>query len=163
MISWRFTIGGMVLLLVLLAAVSCVPPLGWPGRPSFQSNGERIYFTATSASGEPIRYRGGPFEGMMRHPLACVNCHGPQGKGGVVNMMMWRFTAPDIRWHTLTEAEGHTGTNEHEEHPPYNEEALKRVIVEGVGPAGEPLGRFMPRWSMSERDLDDLVAFLKTL
>jgi hypothetical protein len=38
----------------------------------------------------------------------------------------------------------------------------KRAITEGVDPAGEPLDLTMPRWQMSERDLDDLLEFLKT-
>lgn len=42
-------------------------------------------------------------------------------------------------------------------------ELIKRAITEGLNPAGEPLDRTMPRWQMSEEDLDDLLEFLKTL
>jgi len=81
-------------------------------------------------------------------------------------MMMTSFNTPDITWHNLTEAAGHEeepGEKEHEEHPPYTEETLKTAITRGINPAGEPLGELMPRWRMSERDLDDLVEFIKTL
>ncbi len=102
----------------------------------------------------------------MMHQLACVNCHGPDGRGGRVNMMMWTLDVPDITWHNLTQEEEHdepAGAGEHEEHPPYTEETLKRAITKGLNPANEPLDEAMPRWRMSEADLDDLVDFIKTL
>jgi hypothetical protein len=40
---------------------------------------------------------------------------------------------------------------------------VKQAITEGINPAGEPLDEEMPRWSMSQDDLDDLIDFLKTL
>ncbi|MDH3876031.1 MAG: hypothetical protein OET07_17960, partial [Desulfobacteraceae bacterium] len=50
------------------------------GTGAFRSNGERIYFTATSERGTEITYTGGPTSGgwmMMGGRLACVSCHGP--------------------------------------------------------------------------------------
>jgi cytochrome c oxidase subunit 2 len=74
--------------------------------------------------------------------------------------MMLTEIPPDIRYHHLIEEEEH---GEGEEHPPYTDELIKRAITEGLDPAGEPLDLTMPRWQMSERDLDDLLGFLKTL
>ncbi|MFH1647915.1 MAG: cytochrome c [Chloroflexota bacterium] len=153
-----------VALTVLLA--SCSLPYRWVSGPapgSYDSNGERIYFTAKSNSGEAITYSGGvPM--MMRQRLACVSCHGPEGRGGRVNMMMWSFETPDITWDALTGAEHEEpGGEAHEEHPPYTEDTLKRAITRGLDPAREPLDDNMPRWRMSEEDLNDLVEFIKTL
>ena len=81
-------------------------------------------------------------------------------------MMMWSFNVPDITWDNLTEEKDHgeqASEEEHEEHPSYTEETLKRAIIRGINPAGEPLDEEMPRWQMSGRDLDDLVGFIKTL
>lgn len=133
----------------------------------FASNGERIYFTAESSSGTPIRYSGGVTM-MMNSRNTCADCHGADGKGGRITMMMMSsFQTPDITWDNLTEAElegGHGGDEEeHQEHPPYTEETLKSAITEGVNPAGESLDEEMPRWQMSELDLNDLVEFIKTL
>ncbi len=50
-----------------------------------------------------------------------------------------------------------------EEHPPYTDATIKQAITDGLNPAGDPLDHTMPRWQMSERDLDDLLEFLKTL
>ena len=54
------------------------------GVGSFDSNGKRIYFTATSERGTPITYNGGPVSGMMMMGgnLACVSCHGIDARGG---------------------------------------------------------------------------------
>jgi cytochrome c oxidase subunit II len=182
----RILIGVMVAVLVcLLAAVVLLlvfnfsMPRGWMGRDRsmpfrgpaflqrFDSNGERIYFTARSASGQPIRADVDRMQGMQRGGMACVDCHGEDGRGGVVRiMMMERFEAPDIRYKTLAEedhAQEGQEENDHDEHPPYTDETLKRAITEGIDPAGEPLDWPMPRWQMDESDLDDLIAYLKTL
>ena len=158
----RFFNGLTILSLVVLVISgillsSCFPS----GR--YSSNGERIYFTAESASGQPITYTGSI---RMMHTISCVNCHGPEGEGGRVNMMMSYFDSPNITWHVLTQEEEHEeepGQGEHEEHPPYTEVTLKRAIIEGIDPAGERLDDEMPRWKMSEQDLDDLMEFIKTL
>jgi hypothetical protein len=41
--------------------------------------------------------------------------------------------------------------------------AARRQERQGIDPAGKPLAWPMPRWSMREDDLNDLVTFLKTL
>jgi cytochrome c oxidase subunit II len=130
-------------------------------KTTFSSNGERIYYTAASDSGEPIAFTMGMME--MTSPLmSCVNCHGEDGRGGIVQMMgmMGGFEAPDIRYKALT-AEEHG--DEGEDHPPYTDELLRRAITKGINPAGESLEPPMPQWSMSEGDLNDLIDYLKTL
>ncbi len=152
----------LVLIAVSLLA-SCSSPLGWGGDYRYGSNGEMIYFTAESSSGQSITYSGSI---RMMHSITCANCHGPEGRGGRVTMMMSYFDAPNITWDVLTQEAEHEdkpGEGEHEEHPPYTEETLKRAITRGIDPAGEPLDELMPRWRMSEPDLDDLVEFIRTL
>ena len=121
---------------------------------SFASNGERIYFTATSDSGEPITYTEGP-RMMMPGNFSCVNCHGPEGKGGVIHIMMGTYDVPDITWPELT--------GPHMEHPPFTEETLKQAITLGIDPGGNPLEYPMPRWKMSTQDLNDLAAYIMSL
>jgi mono/diheme cytochrome c family protein len=132
------------------------------------ANGERIYFTATSARGERISYTGGPnFGGMMMGSyLTCASCHGPQGRGGLHQMHMQLMDAPDIRYVALS---GETGEHGHEEdehendHGTYGLDEFRRAVVEGQHPGGEPLSREMPRWQMSEDDLTDLFEYLKII
>ena len=128
-------------------------------KSEYLSNGERIYYTSTSSSGETISSDMG-MGAMSSSMMACVNCHREDGKGGKLQMMMGTYEVPDIRYSVLTEEEhGHEG----EEHPPYTEEMIKRAITQGIEPDGDSLEFPMPRWSMSNNDLDDLVDYLKTL
>lgn len=165
------------LLTVLLLLAGCSMPMHGPVRMrlprQYDPNGELIYFTGTSRSNTPITFDmhgGGMMGGMvMRGGMGCADCHGPEGRGRSVQMMMTSFTAPDIRYTTLTseemahgpeEGDGHDGEKEH---PPYTDETIKRAITQGIDPAGEPLAWPMPRWSMSDEDLDDLITYLKML
>ena len=93
-IIWFLSIAG-----ILMVACNLATPMRWSSRStpiapweagSFASNGERIYFTATNEQGEAIPYEGGPaLGGMMMQPrLACVSCHGADGRGGTHVMHM---------------------------------------------------------------------------
>jgi mono/diheme cytochrome c family protein len=77
---------------------------------------------------------------------------------------MCSIEAPSITYHDLTE-EGHEEHAEggEEAHPPYTDETIKKAIKEGLNPAGEELDPCMPRWEMSDGDLDDMIEYLKTL
>lgn len=123
------------------------------GQGAFNSNGERIYFTATSDRGTDISYSGGPSSTgwmMMNGQLACASCHGPDGRGGVHSMgMMQRMDAADIRWSTIEDE--------------FDTEKFRLAVEEGKDPDGTQLSTDMPRWKMSDEDIADLIAFLKTL
>jgi cytochrome c oxidase subunit 2 len=123
------------------------------GNGVFTSNGEQIYFTATSDRGTDITYTAGPSSSswmMMGGQLACASCHGPDGKGGEHSMgMMEVMNAPDIRWSALE--------NE------YDSITFQRAVEQGIDEDGNSLSKDMPRWQMSDGDIADLIAFLKTL
>ena len=120
-------------------------------RKNYSSIGEQIYFTAIGEKG-PITFQGGPYWLRMRGG-SCAACHGPEGKGKIP-IMMSNEEAPAITYKSLTEEE---------EHPPFNETRIKRAITEGIDPAGKPLDITMPRWQMSEEDLNEIIDFLKKL
>jgi cytochrome c oxidase subunit II len=179
---------GLLAAVILVAALILVSGtlliasafLGWPvgsgagpfrgslGRfgTEFTSNGERIYFTGTSETGPPITAQMPGMHRMARGMEACANCHGPNGEGGTVRMMMTTATAPNIQYDNLVSGEhGHEDEEDvaGEEHPAYTDETIARAITQGVDPSGEPLEWMMPRWEMTEAQLADLIAFLKTL
>lgn len=128
------------------------PGTAW-GTGSFESNGERIYFTATSDRETRITYTGGPESNawmMMDGRLSCVSCHGPLGQGGRHTMgMMQAMDAKDIRWSAL-ESE-------------FDAKKFKLAVVKGQDPDGSQLNPDMPRWDINDADLSDLITFLKTL
>jgi mono/diheme cytochrome c family protein len=139
----------------------------------FDSNGERIYFTATSDRNTTISYTGGPASGMMMGGgyLTCASCHGLDGRGGVHTMMgMQTMNAPDIRWSVLTgEMEGEQGGETEPEgghagmNAGYDFETFRLAVVEGKHPDGASLSQDMPRWNIGDDDLTDLIDYLKTL
>jgi len=167
--GWILVIAGAVLVGIVLACLAggllfpwkrAAGPAAMAPEPlqGYASNGETIYFTGFNDRGERISFTGGP-HWLYRHGGGCAACHGPDGRGEAPVMMGTEIPS-DIRYHHLIEEEEH---GEGEEHPPYTDELIKRAITEGLDPAGEPLDLTMPRWQMSERDLDDLLEFLKTL
>ena len=153
-------------LLLLSAGEDWGPDLGWPigmmgpGKPTFASNGERIYYTGVSERTGPIRISGGLMWMGMRGG-GCVVCHGVKGRGGVP-IMMGGAIPSDIRYETLTKEEHEEGEGARK-HAPYTDALIRRAITEGLDPAGNSLDWAMPRWRMTPEDLEDLVAFLKTL
>jgi mono/diheme cytochrome c family protein len=86
-------------------------------------------------------------------------CHGSDGRGGSP-ILMGTAISSDIRYKHLLEEDEH---GEGEEHPPYTDALIKRAITQGLDPAGEPLDLTMPRWRLSDRDLNDLLEYLKGL
>lgn len=124
-------------------------------------NGERIYFTATSARGGRISFTEGPDLGgmMMGSYLTCAACHGPAAQGGEHIMHMTVMDAPDIRYEELAEEmEEHGG-----EGGEYDLDTFKKAVIDGQHPDGDSLDEDMPRWKMSDADLADLFAFLQSL
>lgn len=120
-------------------------------KTEFESNGETIYYTGFNETGKRIFTSYGP-QWLYMHGGGCVNCHGVDGKGGVPVMMGYTLPA-DITYASLTT----------EENPPFTDEAIKTAIRDGLEPSGESLSPTMPRWQMSEKDLNDILAYIKKL
>ena len=124
-----------------------------------ETRGKHIYLYGSSARGTPITATlendAEPVPGSL---LACVNCHGRSGRGtregGII--------PADIRWLVLTkpyELMLPTGRKR----GPYTERTLDRAITLGFDSSNNVLGSGMPRFQMSQGDLDDLIAYLKVL
>jgi mono/diheme cytochrome c family protein len=120
-------------------------------KTEFKSNGETIYHTGFNETGKRIPTSYGP-QWIYMHGGGCVNCHGVDGKGGVPVMMGYTVPA-DITYASLTT----------EENPPFTDEAIRAAIRNGLEPSGESLSPTMPRWQMSDKDLNDTLEYIKTL
>lgn len=124
-----------------------------------ERRGRQLYFECTSPSGaEVTALLTGPGVEVDASTMPCAGCHGADGlgrpEGGV--------DPSDVSWLALTKAYG-VRHRSGREHPPYDEQSLGRAITAGVDPAGQLLHEFMPRYGFSERDLADLVAYIKRL
>ena len=126
----------------------------------FKSPGERIYYTGIGVNGHPIPIYGGPMW-LRMHGGGCVSCHGVQGRGGVA-VMMGTAIPTDIRYKALIGKEKHVHEGKEKEHH-YTDALIKRAITQGLEADGEVMDRTMPRWQMSEDDLNALIEYLKTL
>jgi hypothetical protein len=123
------------------------------GTDSSSSVGERIFLTGVGSDGQAIeRNAPGVSEGSgMMGGNGCGSCHGDNGRGGTIRMMMGTdIETPDITYDELIE-DGFTDAT------------IKRAIREGLDEAGKPLEDAMPRWQMSDADVDATIAYLKQL
>lgn len=151
----------VVLLMSTLAGcdIGMGPRERQPTRIGFESNGEQIYLTGISASGNLISFTGGGMHVQM-HGGSCASCHGVDRRGGARMMPRFWVAAPAITPDALF-GEEHADVSRHGNHAAYSEASLRHAITDGVDPSGEPLDRAMPRWSMSKQDLHDLVEYLR--
>lgn len=75
-------------------------------------------------------------------------------------MPQFWIVAPSLVAESLF-GERHASSGDHDNHDAYDEVSLRRAIVQGIDPSGEPLDEAMPRWSMETSDLSDLIEYLK--
>jgi ABC-type branched-subunit amino acid transport system substrate-binding protein len=149
---------GTALLAVCLAV--CAQPLqaAAPLTPEQQA-GRRLYLEGESAYGDAFTGRIGMGQQQLPGPaVRCGNCHGADGRGRPEG----GIRPVNITWSELTKSYGHqhdTGRR----HPAFDEGSLKRAIVDGLDPAGNPLDGSMPRFRISGRDWKALVAYMKVL
>jgi cytochrome c oxidase subunit 2 len=159
-------ISAVVLLLVgavgtaVVFGASSYPPAAPAGTPA-SSLGQQIYYTGADASGPiPRTIAGGGMMGIGRGRTAgCVDCHGQDGRGGRAGMMFGTVDIPDIRYSALTTAHSDNGTTT----PAWTDTGIARAIRDGVEPNGQPLKAPMPRWAMSDADVNAVIAYLKEL
>jgi mono/diheme cytochrome c family protein len=110
--------------------------------------GKSIYETASGAEG-PLQYTAGP-DWLRFTAVGCAVCHGESGEGLTARAGEVVGTAPPIAYRQLAEKG-------------YSEEQVRRAITEGLAHDGRPLHYYMPRWAMTEEELDAIVEHLKGL
>jgi cytochrome c len=125
-----------------------------------EARGKLIYTTGRGAAGRLLYFRlltaGG--RALPASGIVCANCHGADGKGGREgNIVM-----ADIRYPTLTKPLA-ASPPWYKARAPYTDALLARAITQGLDSSGQQLDASMPRWVLSESDLQDLLKYLKRL
>jgi len=115
--------------------------------------GAWIFQTGTDVDGRPISFAGGM---MMR--MSCASCHEADGHGLRAPM----FISPDIAYRNLTDPRGMVEPDGSRDGV-YSDPTLKRAVTEGVDAPGNSLAWPMPRWRLTDRQWQDLLAYLRTL
>ena len=160
--------GLLVVALVTLAvgaigmAVLFAVPAGRPPAVSdYSSRGEQIYYLGLDAEGRsiPRTVAGGMMGYGMMNDLACVDCHGEDGRGGRANTMFGPIDFADIRYSALAAPHSEDGTTV----PGWTDADIARAIRDGVEPNGEVLKAPMPRWDMTDAEVSDVISYLKEL
>lgn len=125
------------------------------GPQDFSSVGERIWWAGVGAGGPvPREPAFGP--AMMG---GCAVCHGEDGRGSRFVMMGREFDAPDIRPSRLMQPHEEDGRTAEA----WTEDDIARAVREGVEPNGERLEDTMPRWDISDADLEALLTHMRGL
>jgi len=125
-----------------------------------ESRGKIIYTAGQSPSGGLLFYRLlSAGEGFLpAKGIDCASCHGIDGKGGREGGVV----IPDITYAALTKpstAPLFLGR----QRAAYTDALLSRAITQGLDSSGQQLGSLMPRWALSESELQDLLQYLKRL
>ncbi len=124
-----------------------------------EQTGRRLYLSGESPSGARLDGRIGMAGlSVSGAAVACGNCHGEDGRGRAESGVV----PPDIRWSELVKPYGHHHDSGRR-HGPFDRQALRRAVFDGIDPSGNQLGPAMPRYEMSARDFSALVAYLEKL
>ena len=117
--------------------------------------GHRIYLRGSGSAPIQAVVGGDASAPIPATVTPCVNCHGYDGRGKKEGGL-----APsDLQWSVLTKPYASGART----HGAYTPATLRRAFTMGFDPAGNTLDPAMPRYQMSMRDADDLVAYLRTL
>jgi ABC-type branched-subunit amino acid transport system substrate-binding protein len=136
-----------------LAPIELKRPAAEPGIA-----GKRIYRHGVGVHGDALIAVLNSDVEVPAATVPCANCHGIDGRGNSEGAL----SASDITWESLTKPYGATESGARI-HRAYDEATLRRAITMGYDASGQVLQAGMPRYRLSHRDLDDLIAYLKRL
>ncbi len=125
-----------------------------------EARGKLIYTTSRGAAGWLLYFRllTAGERALPANGIVCANCHGADGKGGREgNIVM-----ADITYGTLGKPLP-ASPPWNRTRAPYTDALLARAITQGVDSSGQQLDASMPRWVLSESELQDLLKYLKRL
>ncbi len=142
----------------------CLPALACAGTATI---GEAIYRNGVLPSGATLRGQregGVPVAGAT---AACVNCHRRSGLG----MKEGRRTIPPVAGIYLFHPRAATADlldlpyveGMRADRDPYTDATLARAIREGIAVDGKPLSYLMPRYTLGDAEMAEVIAYLKEL
>ncbi|MBV9698378.1 MAG: cytochrome c [Gammaproteobacteria bacterium] len=158
----RLLIAAGCTLLTVLSAYARAPQ---PGA------GESIYLHGILPSGALLEGKRQAVGLTVRGAdAACVSCHQRSGLG-TYEGYNFEVTIPPIAGAYLFHSrEAHTKEAVlpyvawmHSNRDPYTDATLARAIREGLDSQGRPLNALMPRFALSDADMDSLIEYLKQL
>jgi hypothetical protein len=154
----------LILILALAALVSPIAASAADFVPA--ARGESIYREGRLASGAMVRAEqlGKVMQGAA---VACVNCHRRSGLGSyegsvlvppIIGPYLFRERAANAQDLTLPHVRGFTPNGY-----AYTDETLATAIRKGVAGDGRFMNPLMPRYTLDDATLEELIAYLKIL
>lgn len=140
--------------------------------------GRKLYMYGLNSRGAPVVATTQGDVQFTGAQFSCVSCHRPSGFGSSEGgYYVPPITGPKIfnpaeadrverfkeMFQELQPSSFWAQVREPRLRPAYDEKALSRVLREGINPNGERLNLIMPRYDISDVDVANLIAFLRTL
>jgi len=161
-----------VLLLLLAGLITAAPPAR-AAEASAPWSAERLYRDGITADGQPLFGQRPDGTSLQGAAAACVNCHRRSGLGtaegrSVIPPITGEFLFQPRATHLMQVDRGNTGVANSASgvtgaRTAYDAHSLARALREGLGSDGQPLSVLMPRYALTEHDMQALVAYLGTL
>lgn len=119
--------------------------------------GKRIYTEGINSLGETYDAVIGEADiTLPSSTLPCAGCHGDRAEGGEEGGVR----PPPLAWSHLTKHYGHIHGNGRR-HPAFTEASFAESLRQGHDPAGNRLDTTMPRFHLSDEDIEALISYLK--
>jgi len=159
-------------------SVALFPALAGAGQAGDAAAGKRLYWEGIGADGAPIR---GVTQGDVEitgAQFSCVSCHRPSGFGTSEGGNYMPPVIGEVLFNAKTADRNRNFKELYQEvqppgfwarvrqprvRPAYDEAALARALRDGVDPGGHEFDPIMPRYDLSDADVANLAAFLRTL
>ncbi len=131
------------------------------------SAGQSIYLEGMLGPGRPLEGARENSIGVRGADAACVNCHQRSGLGSAEGNISIPPITGEYLFHDLAHG-GHDPLlpyveSMHGNRAPYTPATLARAIREGVDSDGRRLSYLMPRYTLSDEDMEALIAYLRKL
>jgi ABC-type branched-subunit amino acid transport system substrate-binding protein len=126
------------------------------------SSGEQIYKEGLLASGKFIPATIHGDIKVTGDQVICTSCHRKSGMGTTEGQQVVPAIAGDMLFNPLRLPTDKPPLPP-ALRPAYTRESLKLALTMGIDANGKELDPFMPRYEISEKDLDSLILYLKTL
>jgi len=130
--------------------------------PQSVALGEKMYMEGVLPSGELMTATVQGDITLTGEQVVCGACHRRSGMGSSEGQDIVPSTTGDILYQPLSLPTSRPPLPP-ARRPAYSDETLKRALRDGIGADGEPFSPLMPRYPLTDAELEHLVAFLKTL
>jgi ABC-type branched-subunit amino acid transport system substrate-binding protein len=127
------------------------------GLSAEEKRGKAFYLRGASSSGQEITAMLGEID-VPASTIPCAGCHGPRGEGKTEGGV----TAGNLTWSYLTKPYGHADEGARK-HPAFSETSFIRSLTSGLDPGGNKLSVAMPTYQMPQKEMTDLIAYLKRI